>query len=448
MPNYRIFGGQPLYGSVRVGGAKNASYKLMVASLLADSPSRILNFSHISDVGLVAGIINELGAKAELVGDRAYKIDPTSLSKFEVDNNHGEASRASTMFIPALLHKFQKAVVPFPGGDKIGARPLDRHFDGLKAMGVDIEVKNQQIVCSINNHDGLDGKGCLKGCHYRFSKNSHTGTETLVMAAVCAQGETILENAAEETEIDNLISFLNAMGGQVKRQPNRVIQIQGVPKLHGAIQKIMSDQNQVVSFACAALATKGDVIVENAMAKDLRAFIQKLEEVKAGYEIGNYGIRFYYKGQLQATDVTTAVHPGFKTDWQPLWVTLMTQAKGVSILHETVYENRFAYVDSLKQMGADIELFNPPVTNPDEVYNFNVENEKPGALHAARITGPASLKAGTFEVKDLRHGATLMIAGMIAQGETILHDEYDQIGRGYEFLDEHLLQMGAKIEKF
>lgn len=438
MPSYRIIGGQPLYGSVRVGGAKNASYKLMIASLLAESSSRILNFSHISDVKLVAKMINSLGAKAEMVGERAYKVDPKSLKSFEISNEFGEASRASTMFIPALLVKFGQAIVPFPGGDKIGARPLDRHFDGLAALGVKIEIKNNQIICR------TDG---LKGTTYRFPKNSHTGTETLIMAAVCAKGKTRLENVAEETEIDNLIAFLNEMGANVKRLPGRVIEIEGVKTLHGAIQKIMSDQNQVVSFACAALATKGDVIVENAIAKDLESFIEKLDDIHAGYEIGNYGIRFYYKGELKATNVTTGIHPGFKTDWQPLWVTLMTQARGVSTLHETVYESRFAYVESLAQMGAQIELFNPPVENPDEVYNFNIQEKMTKTFHAARITGPTPLKSGEFTVKDLRHGATLVIAGLIAQGETILNDEHDHIGRGYEFLDENLIAMGANIRK-
>lgn len=439
MPNYRIIGGQPLYGSVRVGGAKNASYKLMIASLLASSPSRILNFSRISDVRLVADIINQLGARAELAGERAYKVDPTHLNTWQIASSYGEASRASTLFIPALLARFGKAVVPFPGGDKIGARPLDRHFDGLKALGVQIEVANNQIVCSTNG---------LKGTHYRFSKSTHTGTETLIMAAALAEGKTILENAAEETEIDNLIDFLNEMGAQVKRLPGKIIEIEGVRSLHGAIQKIMPDQNQVVSFACAALATKGDVIVENASAKDLEAFIEKLDQIEAGYEIGNYGMRFYYKNELKATDVTTGIYPGFKTDWQPLWVTLMTQVQGSSVLHETVSENRFAYVNSLNEMGAKIELFNPPVENPDEVYNFNTAQEQAGSFHAARIIGPTPLRAGRFTVKDLRHGATLFIAGLIAEGETILEDEQDQIGRGYELLDENLVAMGAKIQKF
>lgn len=438
MSNYKITGGFPLYGSVRIGGAKNASYKLMIASLLGDSPSRLLNFSHIGDVNLVARIINTLGGKAELVGDRAYMIDPVGLNSAEISSENGEVSRASTLFIPALLSKFGKASVPFPGGDKIGARPLDRLFDGLEALGAKIEVEGNRINI----------KGELKGNLYRFNKKSHTGTETLIMAAVKAKGKTVLENAAEETEIDDLIQFLNSMGGRIRRYPGSIIEIDGVEALHGSVHKIMSDQNQAVSFACAALATKGDVIVEDANARDLKAFLDKLEQVGAGYEVGHYGIRFFYKQKLKAVDITTEVHPGFKTDWQPLWVTMMTQAKGISAVHETVYESRFGYVESLKQMGANIELFNPEVTSPDEVYNFNLNDTKQGQFHAARITGPTPLIAGEFTVKDLRHGATMMVAGLIAKGVTNLHDPENQIDRGYEKLDRRLCSMGARIEMY
>jgi UDP-N-acetylglucosamine 1-carboxyvinyltransferase len=439
MSHFRIVGGKPLYGSVRVGGAKNASYKLMIASLLANGTSRLLNFSHISDVALVAQIINSLGGKAELVGERAYMIDPSGLSNNTIGAEYGEMSRASTMFIPVLLAKFGHAEVPFPGGDKIGARPLDRHFEGLEALGATVEVADGYIKMTVAE---------LRGCTYRFKKNSHTGTETLIMAAVKAKGKTILENAAEETEIDDLIKFLNSMGAQIVRKPNRIIEINGVEELTGGIHKIMPDQNQVVSFACAALATKGDMIVEDAYAKDLTAFLDKLDEIGAGYEIGKYGIRFYYKGELSGTYVETASHPGFKTDWQPLWVTMMTQAHGESVLHETVYENRFAYVKSLNEMGAQIELFNPPVENPDQVYNFNLDTERPDQFHAARIKGPVQLHGGEFDVKDLRHGATLLIAGMIADGETILHDPDNHIDRGYEALDQSLQTMGAHIERY
>lgn len=439
MPSFQVMGGKPLYGSVRVGGAKNASYKLMIASLLADSPSRLLNFSHIGDVVRVADIINQLGGQAYTVGERAYLIDPTGLKNATIDDRYGEASRASTLFIPALLARFGEAKVPLPGGDKIGQRPLDRHFDGLKAFGADVSIEGNAIVVRAKE---------LKGANYRFAKNSHTGTETLIMVAVKAKGKTILENAALETEVDDLIHFLNSMGAKIRRKENRVIEIEGVEKLHGAIHKIVPDRNEAVSYACAAIATKGDVIVENANKQDLAAFLEKLEEAGGGYQAGNYGIRFYYKGPLKGVEVETQIHPGFMTDWQPLWVTLMTQAAGESILHETVYESRFAYIDSLKQMGADIELFNPEVKNPDEVYNFNVENDKPTNLHAARIHGPAHLNPGEFVVKDLRHGATLMIAGLIANGETLLHDPEDHIARGYEALDERLRAMGAMIRKY
>lgn len=438
MSSYVIHGGHPLYGSVRVGGAKNASYKLMIAALLADTPSRLLNFSHISDVGLVANIINDLGAQAAQVGERAYVVHPENLTQTEVSAQYGEASRASSFFIPILLHKKGRAAVPLPGGDKIGHRALDWHFAGLEALGAKIKVENSMIMAEATQ---------LRGTTYTFAKNSHTGTETLLMAAVLAEGTTVLHNAAEETEVDDLIEFLNLMGGQIKRTAPRTIEIHGVPTLHGAIFRIMPDQNQVVSFACAALATKGDVIVENARRVDLEAFLAKLDEIHAGYEVGQYGIRFFYKEPLVAADVTTAIHPGFKTDWQPLWVTMMTQAQGTSILHETIHQNRFGYTTALNQMGADIQLFNPRVEKPESFYNFQWAARQESDRHAARITGPTALQGGEFIVKDLRHGATLMIAGLIAAGQTILHDPEHHIDRGYEMLDRQFSSMGAQIER-
>lgn len=438
MSTYRITGGTPLYGSVRVGGAKNASYKLMIAALLADSPSRLLNFSQISDVALVAKLITALGGKAEKVGERAYMIDPQGITGSVIGAEHGEASRASSMFIPVLLHKWGEASVPLPGGDKIGPRPLERHFDGLQALGAEVVIEGGQIKARTQG---------LKGTTYRFTKNSHTGTETLLMAAVKAEGTTILENAAEETEVDDLIAFLNAMGGQIRRTASRTIEIQGVSHLHGAIYQIMPDQNQVVSFACAGLATKGDVIVENARSADLSAFLAELDKIGAGYEVGQYGIRFFYAEPLKGSEVVTAIHPGFKTDWQPLWVTMMTQAEGTSVLHETVYTSRFAYVESLNKMGAQIELFTPTVEHPETFYNFNIAEVALTDDHAARIHGPSMLHGGEFTVKDLRHGATLMIAGLISDRETILHDPDHHIDRGYEALDNQFRAMGAKIEK-
>lgn len=435
MSYLKIIGGTPLHGSVRIGGAKNASFKLMIASLLASSESRLLNFSQISDVDLVGRIIQYLGGSVSKAGERALFIDPASLQNFEIDAAHGEQGRFSNMFIPILLHRFGRARVPAPGGDKIGKRPLERHFEGLIALGAKITTEGQMIVAEARE---------LTGTRYRFAKNTHTGTETLLMAAVMATGTTVLENAALEPEIDDLILFLNNMGAKITRKPNRTIVIEGVSKLSGAIHRLIPDRNEAVSYACTALATKGDVIIENAIPQHLTAFLETLDRIGGNYEIGDYGIRFYYEKPLKAADVSTAVEPGFMTDWQPLWATLMTQAVGVSTIHETIMTQRFQYVEELQSMGAHIELFQPEVADPEKTYNFNLSDDKSNAQHAIRITGPSQLRAGSFTVKDLRHGATLVQAALTAEGESQIYG-VEQIFRGYESLDTRLRSMGANI---
>ncbi len=435
--SFIVTGGTPLYGSVRVGGAKNASYKLMIAALLGNAESRLLNLPDISDVDLVAKIINELGAQAKQVGEGTYIINPRNFRFAEISARHGEQSRASTLFIPALLAKFGHAEVPLPGGDKIGKRPLERHMMGLELMGVKFVQENGVLKASCTQ---------LKACHYRFEKNTHTGTETLIMAAVLAKGKTILENAATEPEIDDLISFLNQMGAKIRRRSFRRIEIDGVEKLDGAIHKIMPDRNEAVSYACAAIASRGDIVLENARHQDLRAFLDKLDEIGAGYEIGDYGIRFFYKGELQATDIETEIHPGFMTDWQPLFATLLCQAHGESIIHETVMQNRFQYVEDLQKMGAKIEYFNPSVKNPEVLYNFNWQDHQSSDRHAIKIFGPTNFQGGEFTIHDLRAGATILLAAISAHGQTILHN-IEQVERGYQKIDEKLILMGAKIER-
>ncbi|MEX0895966.1 MAG: UDP-N-acetylglucosamine 1-carboxyvinyltransferase [Patescibacteria group bacterium] len=437
MEAFKITGKTPLHGSVRIGGAKNASYKLMIASLLANSESRLLNFSHISDVETVAGIIAQSGCQVKKAGERALFIDPTGFSSTDLRHINGKQGRFSTLFIAPLLARHGQAIVPIPGGDKIGKRPLERHFQGLEALGAHIEEKDGLITAR------TDG---LKGTTYHFSKNTHTGTETVLLAAVLAEGTTVLENAAEEPEVDDLILYLNAMGARISREANKVIRIEGVPELHGAIHKIMPDRNEAVSYACAALVTKGDVIIENARAEHITAFLTALDSIKAGYEIGTYGIRFFWKEPLMATDIATAIEPGFMTDWQPLLATVLTQCQGISTLHETVMQDRFQYVDQLKNMGADIERFQPEVIDKEMTYNFNLTDDSPEATHAIRVHGPSNLQAGTFKVYDLRHGATLMIAAMAAHGESILMG-IEHIERGYEALPERLNSIGAQIER-
>ncbi len=435
--SFIVTGGTPLYGSVRVGGAKNASYKLMIAALLGSSESRLLNLPDISDVDLVAQIINELGGKAYRVGERTFIIDTRNFRFSVIQQKHGEQSRASTLFIPALLAKFGHAEVPLPGGDQIGKRPLERHMMGLELMGVKFVQENGVLKATCKQ---------LKGCNYRFEKNTHTGTETLIMAGALAKGKTVLENAAEEPEIDDLILFLNQMGAKIRRRSFRKIEIDGVEKLSGAIHKIMPDRNEAVSYACAAIASRGDIVVENARRQDLKAFLDKLDEIGAGYEIGDYGIRFFYKGEMQATDVETEIHPGFMTDWQPLFATLLCQCHGESIIHETVMQNRFQYVEDLRAMGAKIEYFNPTVKNPENLYNFNWQDHLDSDRHAIKIFGPTDFKGGEFTIHDLRAGATILLAAISAKGQTILHN-IEQVERGYQKIDEKLILMGAKIER-
>jgi UDP-N-acetylglucosamine 1-carboxyvinyltransferase len=437
MSSFIIQGGDPLYGSVRLGGAKNASFKIMIASLLSQGESRLLNVSNISDVHLVGEIIKSLGGKVTKRGERTLFIDSEGLKSYTIDDAYGPQSRSAPMFVPVLLHRFGHARAPAPGGDKIDKRPLDRHWQGLEKMGASITEKDNHIVANCKK---------LTGTRYKFTKNTHTGTEVLIMAAVLAEGKTVLENAALEPEVDDLIDFLNQMGAHIRRRHHRVIEIEGVESLNPTIYKIMPDRNEAVSYACAAIATKGDIIVENAKHEHVAAFLEKLDELGGGYEIGNYGIRFFWKGPLRATDIVTEPHPGFMTDWQPLWAVLVTQATGTSIIHEAIFSERFQYINHLQEMGVQTSVFQPEVNNPEKFYNFDLDPNSAKLPHAVKITGPSQLTPGNFYVKDLRHGATMVIAAIIADGQSRI-DNIEQIDRGYEELDSRLRSMGASITR-
>ncbi len=433
-----IKGGYPLKGAIRLGGAKNASFKLMTASLLAPGETRLLNFSKIADVDHTQKIIKALGGEIKECGERTLMINTAKVSKFMIPKSWGNVSRASLLFLGPLLARFGKAVVPLPGGDKIGRRPLDRHFAGLKSLGAKIVIEKNMIKAECSK---------LRGTTYKFAKNTHTGTETLIMAGVLAQGKTLLENAAEEPEVDDLINFLNKMGAKIKRLKNRKIEIIGVKNLRPTIYKIMPDRNEAVSYAVAAIITQGDIVVENAQEKYLKAFLKKLEEAGGGFEIGNYGIRFFYKKPLKAVKVVTRPYPGFMTDWQPLWAVLATQARGMSKIIETIYEERFGYVESLKKMGAKITYFQPQVSNPNKFYNFNLEAGWEKYKHGIKIQGQTPLTAIKSKILDLRAGATLVLAGLIADKGTTVLEGVEQIDRGYEDLDGRLAQLGANIKR-
>lgn len=437
MAKFVIQGGRPLKGAVRVGGAKNASFKLIIASLLARGESRLLDISRIIDVKTTKEVIKVLGGKVESPGKGTVFVNPDKIKTYKIPREFGYKSRASIMFAGPLLARFGQALLPYPGGDPIGRRPIERHLQGLKALGVKVKSSNSFVRLSCRH---------LVGARYRFAKNTHTGTETLIMAAVKAKGTTILENAALEPEVDDLIEFLNEMGAKIERLPNRKIKIEGVTGLKGAIHKTIPDRNEVVSYACAALATKGDIIIQNAEKIHLQAFLAKVKEAGGYFETGCYGIRFWYEQPLKATNITTAPHPGFMTDWQPLWALLMTQAKGRSKIVETVHNNRLGFTKDIVKMGAKIKLFNPKVAEPAKFYNFNLEDDRPEYFHAAKVSGPTPLKGMNMIIPDIRAGATLTLAALIAKGKSTLSG-IEHIDRGYEDLDGRLKELGANIKR-
>ncbi len=437
MAKYIIRGGKPLKGAVRIGGAKNSSFKLMIASLLADGESRLLDISKIGDVEVTKEVIKKIGGQLESLGEGTVFIKANSLKSYSIPPHLAYKSRGSIMFAGPLLSHFGRALIPFPGGCKIGKRPIERHLEALKVLGIKVKIKDRFIDLSCSR---------LTAGHYRFPKNTHTGTETLIMAAVKARGTTVLENTALEVEVDDLIEFLNKMGAKIKRLPQRKIIIKGVRKLKGVVHKAIPDRNEAVSYACAALATKGDIIIENADEKHLKTFLKKIKQANGRYEIGPYGIRFWYEKPLKATKVITRPHPGFMTDWQALWTTLMTQAEGESEIVETIYEYRFKYIQDLIKMGAKIEFFNPKIKNPYSFYNFNLADDKPQNFHGVRVYGKRPLKGMDLKVPDIRAGATLVLAALIAQGESTLIDP-GHIDRGYEDLYLRLRRLGADIKR-
>lgn len=441
-PKYIINGGKPLSGEVTIGGAKNATWKLMVAALLTDEPVAITNAARILDVDIAAAIIESLGGEVRWLDKYTVEVTGRNLNKYTVADEYGTASRASLLFLGPLLKRFGQADLPFPGGDKIAARPIDRHLKAFSALGVEFEIKNNRIRAAAPT---------LKPNHYKFVKNTHTGTENLLILASGIAGETVINNAALEPEIDNLIDLLNQMGASVKRE-ERLITIVGREKLHGAKVKVITDRNQVITFACAALVTKGKVKIKGVHPDHVAAFLDKLTDIKAGWKVEKVAsgsnettLTVYYQGPLRATNITTEVYPGFMSDWQALWAVVMTQAEGKSIIHETIFENRFRYTDILKSMGAQIELFNPKVADPERLYNFNIEDVKVG-FRACAISGATDLQPIKYEVPDLRAGATIVLAALASNGKSEITG-IDQIERGYQDFEEKLEKLGANIER-
>lgn len=438
MSRYIVNGGQRLQGEVSIRGAKNASFKQIIASLLSSKTTKLSNIPDISDIRITQSIAQKLGSNFKPCGKHCLEITTPTIENYTVPNGVGIKSRTSFMFTAPLLARKGKAIVPVPGGDKLGPRPLNRLFDCFSKMNIKIEREENTIIFTTDE---------IKAVHYTFPKPSHTVTETIIMTAVLASGETVLKNSAQEPEIDDLIIMLNSMGAKIKRDPQnpKTIIIQGVDSLSGTEHQVIPDRNEVVTFACAALATKGSVNILRCRPENVKAFTDAIIEMGAKVEISQDEINVAWIKPLKAIDIETGPEPHFMTDWQALFSILLTQSIGCSSIIERVYPNRFQHIAHLEKMGAKIKFFNPEVDNPETYYQFNSESDDPSYYHGVKIYGPTKLKADEFSIKDLRAGALTTLAALTANGtSTISGVEF--IERGYEKLAERLSALGANIE--
>lgn len=438
MKKFIITGDKALQGFVSISGSKNVITKALIAACLTDEKVIIHNAPRISDLDTAAEIVRTIGGTVTIDG-HTVTIHLPSVTNTNIPLEFGAKSRVSSMFVAPLLHRTGRALVPNPGGCRLGARPIDRHVEGLRKLGAIIDYDRADGMF----HAATEG---LFGMDFTFEKNTHTGTETLILTAVLAKGTTTLHNAAFEPEIDDLIAMLNKMGANIQRSEDRTIIIEGVEKLHGCEYTIMPDRNELVTVAIASALTGGNILIENVDLPSVSTFLDCFTKAGGSYEMLDGAVRFFVKETLLASNIVTAPHPGFMTDWQGAWALLMTQAVGQSSIHETIYENRFSYVDELHKMGAKIVFYNPSVSDPKTTYNFNIEDNIAPTNQAIKITGKTKLHDAVLTVADLRAGATLVLAALIANGESTIFG-IEHIERGYEDFAKRLTSLGALIEE-
>ena len=428
-----INGGRPLQGRIEVRGAKNLATKAMVASLLGKSPSVLRNVPNISDVRVVAGLLALHGVLITRsdTDPGEWRLDPSNVEtahKADIDA-HAGSSRIPILFCGPLLHRLGEAFIPDLGGCRIGDRPIDFHLDALREFGAVIEKLPSGISLTAPNG--------LRGANIELPYPSVGATEQVLLTAVLAEGETELRNAAIEPEIVDLICILQKMGAIISLEPNRVIFIEGVPELRGYTHRAIFDRNEAASWAAAALATRGDVVVGGVKQEEMMTFLNVFRKVGGDFDVRDDGIRFWHPGgDLKPVTIETDVHPGFMTDWQQPLVVALTQAQGVSTIHETVYENRFGFTDALNKMGAEIQVFK------DGLHSDSRRVKRREFEQAAVITGPTPLRGADIEVPDLRGGFSHLIAALTAEGQSKVTN-LGIISRGYENFIEKLRQLGA-----
>lgn len=412
-----IQGGNKLYGSVTIGGAKNAVVALLPATLLARDVVVLENVPAIRDVRIMLGIMGQLGAQIKMLDKTTYQIDTRHIEYQVVPNDVAKRLRASYYLIGAMLGTFGKAEVSLPGGCDFGVRPIDLHLKGFKSLGADIDVSNGMVKAFT--------EGGLTGSSIYMDEVSVGATINVMLAAVKAHGLTIIENAAKEPHIVDLANFLNRMGANVRGAGTDVIKIKGVESLHSCQYSVIPDQIEAGTYMTAVAAAGGDVTIKNVTPKHLESIIAKLEECGVDVEEGDDEVRIRRFGELKPCNVKTMPHPGFPTDMQPQIVALLSLANGTSIVNESVWESRFRYVNQLVKFGAKV----------------NVEGSK-----MAVIQGVEELKGAYVNATDLRAGAAMIIAALAAEGETEIEDIY-HIERGYEDVVEKFRAIGADIQK-
>ena len=431
MSQITVVGGKPLKGRVDLKGAKNLVTKAMVAALLGESPSVLKDVPRISDVDVVQRLLQLHGVEIDFAEDGTMKLDPRGVKSARmVDiDAHAGSSRIPILFCGPLLHQLGEAFIPGLGGCHIGDRPVDYHFEVLRNFGAVIE--------SLDNGTRLTAPRGLTGAKIELPFPSVGATEQVLLTAVRAEGKTELSGAAIEPEIIDLIAILQKMGAIISVDSDRVIRIEGVKTLGGYNHRALFDRNEAASWAAAALATNGDIFVGGARQNEMMTFLNVFRKVGGAFEIEDDGIRFYHPGgKLKSVVIETDVHPGFMTDWQQPLVVALTQAEGLSIVHETVYENRFGFTDALNQMGAQIQIYRECLGGTSCRFgqrNFN---------HSAVISGPSKLKGADIRVPDLRGGFSHMVAALAAEGISNVTN-VQLISRGYENFLQKLTDLGA-----
>lgn len=424
-------------GRISIAGSSNQVTKCIIASLLTDEDIIIKGAPEVDERKVVEGLFQSLGGSIAYLDTDVIKLNAKTVDKYSIDKEQCLRNRISILAAGPLLHRFGKATFyGAMGGDKIGKRPVDFHIQGLQKMGAQVEIKDNHY------HLSIDDKG-LRGAHVRLPFPSVMTTENLLITATLAKGRTIIENAAIEPEIIELTKMLQKMGSDITWDSNRTFIIEGVKKLRGCELRCMVDRNQAVSFAVAALATGGDVLLENVTHDPVYTFLNFIQRMGAQFKVNSEGL--YIKApsganSLKGTHIEVDVHPGFMTDWQQPFMVLFTQAQGISILHETVFEERLGYTDFLNQMGAQITLSSKCLGEvPCRYRNRNF-------IHSAIIQGKTPLRGASFQLPtDIRAGKCLIIAGLVAEGETTLSNIFE-LQRKYDNLVPKLQQMGADIE--